>query len=102
MVRGGRYWGEWLAPDRGCYLTYEEIGVHASRYTVLGHLTKLYVSPSNYLVQPTVGWIAGTTCDAVEPVPTTATVFPVRSCSCSHRAVWKLSLIHISEPTRPY
>lgn len=37
--------------------TYEEIGVHASRYTVLGHLTTLYVSPSNYLVQPTVGWI---------------------------------------------
>jgi 8-oxo-dGTP pyrophosphatase MutT (NUDIX family) len=37
--------------------TYEEIGVHASQYTVLGQLTPLYVSASNYLVQPIVGWI---------------------------------------------
>jgi len=37
--------------------TYEEIGVHASQYTVLGQLTSLYVSASNYLVQPIVGWI---------------------------------------------
>jgi 8-oxo-dGTP pyrophosphatase MutT (NUDIX family) len=36
---------------------YEEIGVHASQYTVLGQLTPLYVSASNYLVQPIVGWI---------------------------------------------
>jgi 8-oxo-dGTP pyrophosphatase MutT (NUDIX family) len=37
--------------------TYEEIGVHASQFTVLGQLTPLYVSASNYLVQPMVGWI---------------------------------------------
>ena len=35
---------------------YEEIGVHPSSVTVLGSLTKLYVSVSNYLVQPVVGW----------------------------------------------
>jgi len=37
--------------------TYEEIGVHPSQYTVLGQLTTLYVSASNYIVQPSVGWI---------------------------------------------
>ncbi|HAJ36114.1 MAG TPA: CoA pyrophosphatase [Chloroflexi bacterium] len=37
--------------------TYEEIGVHPSQFTVLGQLTPLYVSASNYLVQPVVGWI---------------------------------------------
>ena len=36
--------------------TYEEIGVHPSEYTILGQLTPLYVSASNFLVQPTVGW----------------------------------------------
>ena len=36
--------------------TYEEVGVHPSAVTVLGHLTELYVSASNYLVQPVVGW----------------------------------------------
>lgn len=37
--------------------TYEEIGVHSSQYTVLGQLTPLYVSASNYIVQPSVAWI---------------------------------------------
>jgi 8-oxo-dGTP pyrophosphatase MutT (NUDIX family) len=37
--------------------TYEELGVHASQYTVLGQLTPLYVSASNYVVQPAVAWI---------------------------------------------
>lgn len=37
--------------------TYEEIGVHPSAYTMLGRLTPLYVSASNFLVQPAVGWI---------------------------------------------
>lgn len=37
--------------------TYEEIGVHASQFNVLGQLTPLYVSASNYLVQPIVGWL---------------------------------------------
>lgn len=36
--------------------TYEEIGVHPSQITVLGQLTPLYVSASNYIVQPTVAW----------------------------------------------
>ena len=36
---------------------YEEIGVHPSEVTVLGHLTPLYVFASNYLVLPAVGWI---------------------------------------------
>jgi 8-oxo-dGTP pyrophosphatase MutT (NUDIX family) len=35
---------------------YEEVGVHPSEVTVLGQLTELYVSASNYLVQPVVGW----------------------------------------------
>jgi 8-oxo-dGTP pyrophosphatase MutT (NUDIX family) len=37
--------------------TYEEVGVHKSQYTVLGQLTPLYVSASNYIVQPSVAWI---------------------------------------------
>ena len=37
--------------------TYEEVGVHFSQYTVLGQLTPLYVSASNYIVQPSVAWI---------------------------------------------
>ena len=37
--------------------TYEEIGVDPNEYTVLGQLTPLYVSASNFLVLPTVGWI---------------------------------------------
>jgi len=36
---------------------YEEIGVHASEVTVIGHLTSLYVYASNYVVQPAVGWV---------------------------------------------
>ncbi len=35
---------------------YEEVGVHPSAVTVFGYLTELYVSASNYLVQPVVGW----------------------------------------------
>ena len=35
---------------------YEEIGVHPSEVTVLGHLTRLYVFAANYLVLPTVAW----------------------------------------------
>ncbi|MBK8050131.1 MAG: CoA pyrophosphatase [Anaerolineales bacterium] len=36
---------------------YEEIGVHPSEVTVLGHLTPLYVFASNYIVHPTVAWV---------------------------------------------
>lgn len=35
---------------------YEEVGVEPSNVEVLGHLTSLYISPSNYVVVPTVGW----------------------------------------------
>jgi 8-oxo-dGTP pyrophosphatase MutT (NUDIX family) len=37
--------------------THEEIGVPATRIEVLGQLTELYIPPSNFLVQPTVGWL---------------------------------------------
>lgn len=36
--------------------TYEEVGVHPSQITLLGTLTQLYVSASDYLVHPYVGW----------------------------------------------
>lgn len=36
--------------------TYEEVGVHPDQVTILGPLTQLYVSASNYLVQPVVAW----------------------------------------------
>lgn len=36
---------------------YEEVGVHPSEVTVLGHLTPLYVFASNYLVLPIVAWV---------------------------------------------
>lgn len=38
--------------------TQEEIGVPSSEIVILGQLSPLYVRPSNYMVQPTVGWIA--------------------------------------------
>lgn len=38
--------------------TQEEIGVPSGEIVILGQLSPLYVSPSNYMVQPTVGWIA--------------------------------------------
>lgn len=37
--------------------TAEEIGLPATDVVILGHLTPLYVSASNHLVQPVVGWI---------------------------------------------
>jgi 8-oxo-dGTP pyrophosphatase MutT (NUDIX family) len=37
--------------------SYEEIGVDPQDVQVLGQLTKLYITPSNYEVTPTVGWI---------------------------------------------
>jgi 8-oxo-dGTP pyrophosphatase MutT (NUDIX family) len=36
--------------------TYEEVGVHPSQITLLGTLTQLYVSASDYLVHPYIGW----------------------------------------------
>ena len=37
---------------------HEEVGIAPQQVTVLGQLTPLYVVASNYLVQPTVGWMA--------------------------------------------
>ena len=36
----------------------EEIGVRVSDVTILGKLTKLYIPPSNFYVQPVVGFMA--------------------------------------------
>ena len=41
--------------------------------------------------------MAGTTCVADDPVPTTATTLPVRSCSCSQRGV-ELRALEVVEP----
>ena len=38
--------------------TEEEIGVPPNEIAVLGQLSPLYVRPSNYMVQPSVGWTA--------------------------------------------
>ena len=35
---------------------HEEVGVAPDKVTILGRLSRLFVSPSNYLVQPTVAW----------------------------------------------
>ncbi|MCB0043814.1 MAG: CoA pyrophosphatase [Caldilineaceae bacterium] len=35
---------------------YEEVGVRPETVTILGQLSTLFVSPSNYMVQPVVGW----------------------------------------------
>ncbi len=37
----------------------EEIGISASAVEVLGHITPVYIPPSNFYVLPVVGWLAG-------------------------------------------
>jgi len=39
--------------------TDEEIGVDPAEVTIIGQLTELYIPPSNYLVQPYVGFTSG-------------------------------------------
>ena len=39
--------------------TDEEIGVDPAEVTIIGQLTELYIPPSNYLVQPYVGYTSG-------------------------------------------
>lgn len=52
-------------PEDGSFLatalreTEEEIGVPQNHIEVLGELSKLYIPPSNFLVQPFVGRVAG-------------------------------------------
>jgi 8-oxo-dGTP pyrophosphatase MutT (NUDIX family) len=36
---------------------YEEIGIPSPQVQVLGHLSEVHISASNYLVVPTVGWL---------------------------------------------
>jgi 8-oxo-dGTP pyrophosphatase MutT (NUDIX family) len=47
--------------------THEEIGIDPSAVTLIGQLTELYIPPSNYLVQPFVGFMNGT--PAFKPQP---------------------------------
>lgn len=35
---------------------YEEVGIPPAEVRILGHLSKLYIEPSNFEVYPTVGW----------------------------------------------
>lgn len=37
---------------------YEEVGILPEEVEILGHLSKLYIEPSNFEVYPTVGWMA--------------------------------------------
>jgi len=37
---------------------YEEVGILPDDVRILGHLSKLYIAPSNFEVYPTVGWMA--------------------------------------------
>ncbi len=39
--------------------THEEIGMNPADVTIIGQLTELYIPPSNYLVQPFVGFTNG-------------------------------------------
>lgn len=39
--------------------TFEEVGVTPEKIEVLGHLSDLYIPPSNFLVYPTVGFATG-------------------------------------------
>jgi len=47
--------------------TYEEIGIDPAEVTIIGQLTQLYIPPSNYLVQPFVGFTSGS--PAFNPQP---------------------------------
>jgi 8-oxo-dGTP pyrophosphatase MutT (NUDIX family) len=38
---------------------HEEIGINPAEVTIIGQLTELYIPPSNYLVQPFVGFMDG-------------------------------------------
>ncbi|MBI3960712.1 MAG: CoA pyrophosphatase [Chloroflexi bacterium] len=37
---------------------YEEVGIPPEEVEIIGHLSKLYIEPSNFEVYPTVGWMA--------------------------------------------
>lgn len=37
--------------------THEEIGVHSSSINIIGELTSIYIPPSNFIVQPFVGYV---------------------------------------------
>jgi 8-oxo-dGTP pyrophosphatase MutT (NUDIX family) len=53
--------GQFEIPDKSLLQTalretYEEIGIDPGRITIIGQLTELYIPPSNYLVQPFIGY----------------------------------------------
>ncbi|MCB9159124.1 MAG: CoA pyrophosphatase [Caldilineaceae bacterium] len=73
---------------------YEEVGVAPEAVTVLGHLSTLWVSASNYVVQPTVGWTAARPEFRADPyeveriieTPLQALLTP----DCRHEEEWEL------------
>jgi 8-oxo-dGTP pyrophosphatase MutT (NUDIX family) len=48
--------------------TKEEIGMDAGRVTIIGKLTELYIPPSNYLVQPFVGFTSSVPVFTPDPI----------------------------------
>lgn len=46
---------------------YEEVGILPDDVRILGHLSKLYIAPSNFEVYPTVGWMAQRPNFSVDP-----------------------------------
>lgn len=47
--------------------TYEEIGMDPAEVTIIGKLTEMYIPPSNYLVQPFVGFTSRTPAFNAQP-----------------------------------
>jgi len=45
----------------------EEVGIRPSDAEILGHLSKLYIEPSNFEVYPTVGWTAQRPAFRIDP-----------------------------------
>ena len=93
--------------------TYEEIGIPQDHIKVIGALSKLYVFASNNLVFPFVGYLDYLP-DFVKQESEVEQVIMVPMDYFSDESILlkkdlhvkgyilKLSLIHISEPTRPY
>ncbi|RLT44916.1 MAG: CoA pyrophosphatase [Chloroflexi bacterium] len=46
---------------------YEEVGIPPDAVEIVGHLSKLYIEPSNFEVYPTVGWMAQRPAFRIDP-----------------------------------